>query len=118
MCKEAVRRLCSDLDNLQTIEYPQLEIPSKMLCDWFEAAVENYRPEWSLDMQIKAQNRQKKKSAKAAKLEKEAAALEKKTKTSLSDQLRNVLKGRILRSAVQKEIKNTRRIQNSSVTRD
>ena len=106
MCEKAVRKLCPDIDSLQTVEYPQLVISSRMLCDWFEEAVEGYRPEWGRSLQLAAQLRQKRKDAERAKLKKEADALsEKKVKTSIGNRVRRLFKGRALRSAVQKEIK-------------
>ena len=77
MCKAAVDKLCiEEGSKLQKIEYPQLEISSELLCDWFETAVRKYRPQWERVQKRKANQQEKNDNAKTAARRKEAATLE------------------------------------------
>ena len=76
MCERAVDKLCKEEGRLQKIEYPQLEIPSELLCDWLERAVQRYRPQWERDQKRKADLAQRKEDVKAAAQRKQAAMLQ------------------------------------------
>ena len=109
VCEEGLRKLCPQVKSLQAIEYPKLEISSKKLCEWFDNAIEDYRPQWELKLMAEVQRRQAKEEAKGAKLRKEATALgEKKLTETIGDGVRKVFKGRVLRSAVQKEVEKSK----------
>ena len=100
-----MRKLCPQVKSSQAIQYPKLEISSEKLCEWFDNAIEDYRPQWELELMVEAQRRQAKKDNKGARLKKEATALEtEKVTNTIGDRVRKILKGRVLRSAVQKEV--------------
>ena len=67
-CKAAIEQFCTK----QNIEYPQCEVSTEMLCDWFENAVEDWRHQWKRDQEQKTNCKLADKDARAAKAEEEA----------------------------------------------
>lgn len=83
VCKEKVDRLCIEEEGrVRKVEYPPLEIPSQLLCEWFDRTVEQYREEWELDQQVKRTKKQRKEEAAVAAQRKRAAELEEEARRS------------------------------------
>lgn len=83
VCKEKVDRLCIEEEGrVRKVEYPPLEIPSQLLCEWFDRTIEQYREEWELDQQVKRTKKQRKEEAAIAAQRKKAAELEEEARRS------------------------------------
>ena len=84
MCESALNKLCTEEEKsrLQGIDYPELQLSSKLLCDLFQSAIKQNRPEWKQTQELKAKQKEQRKHAKISAAKKKAAALAEEAKAT------------------------------------